>query len=150
MTAENSITFAQYITLAITILGWGITMFIAWVVLRKNARNSWAGDLKKALTELEESSLSFWMSPNDGGESLELNKLRRKVKEITTLALEIKDYGGRSYPKEAFILLRRAVTTEKYHQDNSDSLQRNLPHTDDRIMEIFNTCADLRAMYKRE
>ncbi|CZU57140.1 MULTISPECIES: hypothetical protein [Enterobacteriaceae] len=150
MTAENGISCAQYITWSITVVGWGITMFVAWVVLRKNARNTWAGDLKKALTELEDSALIFWMSANDDSELLELKKLRRKVKEITTLALEIKDYGGPNYPKHLFIQLRRSVTTEKYHQDNVDFLQRELPHSDNRITEIFNTCADLRTLYKRD
>ena len=150
MAAENGISFAQYITWCITIGGWGITMFVAWVVLRKNARNTWAGDLKKALTELEDAALTFWMSSNSEGELLELKKLRRKVKEITTLASEVKDYGGPEYPIDLFIQLRRSVTTEKYHQDNVDLLIRSLADSDDRVTEIFNTCADLRALYRRD
>ncbi|PJD87412.1 hypothetical protein B9Q35_11500 [Enterobacter hormaechei] len=150
MAAENGISVAQYITWGITIGGWGITMLVAWVVLRKNARNTWAGDLKKALTELEDAALEFWMSENGDGELLELKKLRRKVKEITTLASEVKDYGGPSYPSDLFIQLRRSVTTEKYHQDNVDLLVRKLNASDERVTEIFNTCADLRALYKRD
>lgn len=150
MAAENGIPFAQYVTWSITIGGWGITMFVAWVVLRKNARNTWAGDLKKALTELEDAALTFWMSANSDSELLELKKLRRKIKEITTLALEVKDYGGPKYPIELFIQLRRSVTTEKYHQDNVDLLVRKLVPTDERVIDIFNACADLRALYKRD
>lgn len=150
MAAENGIPCAQFITWAITVVGWVITMGVAWAVLRKNARNTWAGDLKKALTELEEAALIFWMSTNDDKEALELNKLRRKVKEITTLAVEINDYGGLNYPKESFIQLRRTVTTEKYHQDKIDVLLRGLAPTDQRITDIFNSCADLRALYKRD
>jgi hypothetical protein len=64
--------------------------------------------------------------------------------------MEIKDYGGPNYPKDKFIQLRRSVTTEKYHQDQSDVLDRKLLPNDNRITEISDVCSDLRALYKRD
>ena len=147
---EEPISCAQYITWAIAIAGWLITLFVAWAVLRKNARNSWIGDIKKALIELEDESVTFWMGVNSNVDLLELKKLRRKLKEITALAMEIKEYGGPDYQKHLFLQLRRSVTTEKYHQDKIDSLERNLPESNDRIINISDICSDLRAHYKRK
>lgn len=150
MNDEQAISCAQYITWAMAIVGWIITMAVAWAVLRKNARNTWTGDIKKVLIELEDESVSFWMGDNSDMDLLDLKKLRRKIKEITALAMEIKDYGGPNYPKDKFIQLRRSVTTEKYHQDQSDVLDRKLLPNDNRITEISDVCSDLRALYKRD
>lgn len=148
--AEEHITFSQYITWSLAIIGWLITLFVAWIVLRKNARNAWIGDIKKALIELEDESITFWMGPNSDTDLLELKKLRRKIKEITALAMEIKEYGGPDYPKHLYLQLRQSVTTEKYHQDNIDMLKRELSSSDDRINSISDICSDLRVHYKRE
>lgn len=149
---ENGQNFsdAQIITWIMSVIGWIITMVVAWAVLRKNARNTWTGELRKALVELEDDAISFWMGNNNEMDLLELKKIRRKVKEITSLAREIKDYGGLDYPGDSFIHLRRSVTTEKYHQDNKDVLLRNLAAKDNRIIDINNACDHLRSMYKRD
>ncbi|MFQ2188976.1 hypothetical protein [Aeromonas jandaei] len=148
--AEEHITLSQYITWFMAIIGWLITLIVARLVLRKNARNSWIGDIKKSLIELEDESIIFWMGPNSNTDLLELKKLRRKIKEITALAMEIKEYGGPDYPKHLYLQLRQSVTTEKYHQDNLDMLKRNLPSDDDRINTISDICSDLRVHYRRE
>lgn len=80
---EEHIPCAQYITWAIAIAGWLITLLVAWAVLRKNARNSWIGDIKKALIELEDESVTFWMGVNSNVDLLELKKLRRKIKDYS-------------------------------------------------------------------
>lgn len=148
--SETVIPGTQLVTWGLVVVGWLVTIVIAWLVLRKNARNSWIGDIKKLIVSIEDSSIDFWMSENDDRESIKLQKLRREVKEITTLAMEIKNYGGPKYPTELFKQLRRVVTTEKYHQDNHDKLERKLSKDDLRIFEITEVCADLRAHFTRK
>lgn len=140
-------TKQQYITWILVIVGWGITCGLAWVVLRKNARNSWIGDIKKMLINLEDNSIDFWMSDNEEKESLELKKLGREIKEITTLAQEIQAYGGQKYSNELFKKLRQAVTTEMY---DNDKLSRNLNVLNNRITSISDACSQLRNLYSRK
>lgn len=149
MAVDNGIPGTQYLTWGLVVGSWIVTIVVARFVLRKNARNTWIADIKKALTELEDDAIKFWMGENDENEVLDLNKLRRKIKDITTLAMEIRSYGGAEYPNQLFIHLRRQVTTEKYHSDDKDSLKRKLPADDMRIGEISEVCSDLRNVYKR-
>ncbi|MCD9735960.1 hypothetical protein LVR06_25395 [Klebsiella pneumoniae] len=88
MDSGQSFSDAQIITWIMSVIGWAITMGVAWAVLRKNARNTWTGELRKALVELEDDAINFWMGDNDEKDVLELKKIRRKVKEITSLARE--------------------------------------------------------------
>lgn len=147
-TPEVVVQFPQYITWGLVVAGWCVTILVAWLVLRKNARNSWVGDIKKLIISIEDSSIDFWTTANTVNEALELRKLRREVKDITTLAMEIKSYGGACYPSELFKQLRRAVTVENYIKD-SNKLERQLPVDDYRINEISEVCADLRNHYTR-
>ncbi|MGC0904190.1 hypothetical protein WKH25_07425 [Pantoea agglomerans] len=149
MAVDNGIPGTQYLTWGLVVGSWIVTIVVARFVLRKNARNTWIADIKKALTELEDDAIKFWMGENDENEVLDLNKLRRKIKDITTLAMEIRSYGGAEYPNQLFIHLRRQVTTEKYHPDDKDSLKRKLPADDMRISEISEACSDLRNTYRR-
>ncbi|MEG2955016.1 MAG: hypothetical protein RR850_17480, partial [Hafnia sp.] len=110
-------------------------------------RNSWIGDIKKMLINLEDNSIDFWMSDNEEKESLELKKLGREIKEITTLAQEIQAYGGQKYSNELFKKLRQAVTTEMY---DNDKLSRNLNVLNNRITNISDACSQLRNLYSRK
>lgn len=148
MADEAGVPYTQYITWFLVIFGWVIAGLVARYVLRKNARNSWIGDVKKALAELEDNAIDFWMGKNDENETIQLRKLTRKVKEITTLANEIQVYGGQLYPTLEFIRLRQAVTTEDY-LDNL-KLVRSLPADDPRIYKISSACAALSLIYIRK
>jgi len=143
----STITTQQYITWFLVVLGWVVTCILAWVILRKNARNSWIGDIKKMLISLEDNSIEFWMSDNEEKESIELKKLGREIKEITTLAQEIQVYGGQRYSNDLFKKLRQAVTTEIY---DNDKLKRNLKVLDNRINNISDACSQLRNLYSRK
>jgi hypothetical protein len=149
MNGEAGISNSQYITWFLAVAGWFFAGVVARYVLRKNARNSWIGDVKKALSELEDSAVDFWMGENNDNESIQLNKLKRKVKEITTLAGEIQTYGGQIYPLEQFIKLRQAVTKENYIDEVDFKLVRSLPASDERIFLISSACADLFLIYVR-
>ncbi|SFJ86918.1 hypothetical protein SAMN05518863_103161 [Candidatus Pantoea symbiotica] len=150
MATDNGITDAQWITWALNVTGWLVAGLVARFVLRKNARNSWIGDVKKALGELEDNAIEFWMGKNEDNEIIHLNKLKRKIKEITTLASEIQVYGGREYPLGEFAILRKAITTEFYHDEKDLKLIRELPANDNRIFQISSVCADLSIIYRRK
>lgn len=146
---ETGVAIPQIVTWGLVVVGWCVTIGVAWCVLRKNARNSWVGDIKKLIVAIEDNSIDFWTGDNDLNELLELRKLRREIKEITTLAQEIQSYGGAKYPSDLFKQLRRAVTTEHYQQANNLLLERKLSADDYRINEISEVCADLRSHFTR-
>lgn len=137
----------QCVTWLLVVLGWLVTCGLAWYVLRKNARNSWIGDIKKMLLALEDNAIAFWMGDNEEKESLDLKRLGREIKEITTLAQEIQAYGGKDYPNELFKKLRQAVTTEVY---KNNLLERNLNVLNDKIYDISDACSQLRNLYSRK
>lgn len=150
MGANNEIPYTQYLTWGLVVLGWFVTILVARFVLRKNARNSWIGELKKAVCELEDESIEFWMGDNEDSETIRLNKIKRRVKDITTLASEIRDYGGPSYPRDEMSRLRTAVTTEYYHDEVDYKLIRNLEPTNKRIINISLICGELTLLYMRK
>ncbi|BCU49149.1 Uncharacterised protein [Citrobacter amalonaticus] len=144
----NGTTPQQWLTWMLVILGWVVSVFAGWRFLLRNARNSWIGDIKKAISTLEDDAIDFWMGENNKNEILELGKLTRSIKDITQLAKEIEKYKGQKYNNANFISLRRAITTEAYNDDKT--LQRKLSVGDFRIKEIQEECANLKNYYTRK
>jgi len=138
----------QWFTWALVIFGWIVSVFAGWRFLLRNARNSWIGDIKKAISTLEDDAITFWMAENNNNEILELGKLTRSIKDITQLAKEIEKYKGQKYNNGKIISLRRAITTEVYNEDKK--LQRKLFAGDFRIGEIQEECASLKSYYTRK
>ncbi|HEI6722193.1 hypothetical protein [Yersinia proxima] len=142
----SNTTAQQYSTWVLVLFGWVVSIIVARYVLRKNAKNTWIGDIKKTITSLEDGAITFWMGKNSTSEAIELSKLGRDVKDITTLAREIQSYGGCKYDNTLFISLRRVVTEDI---SKNGVLCRELTHNDFRIQEISRVCASLKSKYVR-
>ncbi|EKO3839120.1 hypothetical protein LZS99_13890 [Vibrio fluvialis] len=143
---------SQYITWALVFIGWAITIVIAIVQWKKNktvvqeaSHNEWVREFREKLADLEDEALRFWMMPSEeSDDSRTMNKLTRGVKELTTIASEIKKVGGVDYQSELFKELRRAVTNDKEME------ARPLDNKHYRVLSIKTTSTSLRQKYKRK
>lgn len=140
-------TWQQYSTWGLVVIGWIVSVLVARSVLRKNARNTWIGEIKKMISTLEDSTVKFWMETNTPNEAIDLVKFGRDIKDITTLATEIRKYGGCKYNSEVFMNLRRAITSDT---SANGQIIRNLPYSDFRIQTIIMECAKLKDLYIRK
>ncbi len=143
---DVEISVVQLITWIIAISSVLASFLIGRYFLRKNSRNTWIGSINDLIDELEEASINFWMSKNGSDDIKEHGYLVAKIKKITTLARDIKKYGGCRYPQDIFIRLRQSVTHEDYY---NNCLKKNESYTSYRNVAIKSVCDELRKIYVR-
>lgn len=143
---------SQYMTWALVLFGWVLTILIAVVQHKKNCKaskeanyNEWVREFREKLESLEHEALSFWTTnTQDLSDAITISKLSRNVKEITTIARDIKNVGSVEYPNTLFKNLRQAVTNDNELND------RPLPDTHYRVIAIKTACSSLRRTYRRK
>jgi hypothetical protein len=144
---------SQYVTWFLVFVGWAITVVIAYTQYKKSSKNSksashneWVREFREKLEALEDEALLFWTTSNEQNsiDAIVVAKLTRNVKELTTIAKDIKDVGGKEYQSTLFKELRQSITK------NAESSSRPLPSTDYRVQTIRRTCSELRRSYRRK
>lgn len=140
---ENS----QYITWALVLIGWLIAIFVAWRVAawqesknKKREKLSLSREIISSLSDLEDRSIAFWLSPPTLAPEVELYKLARDLKTITAMSMTMREYGI-TYPSSHFITLRKAVTLY------DGTLISELP-SGFRIRTIRDCCSAIRKSYQ--
>lgn len=140
---ENS----QYITWALVLIGWFVAMFVACCVAawqesknKKREKLSLSREIISSLSDLEDRSIEFWLSPPTLAPEVELYKLARDLKTITAMSMAMKEYGM-NYPSSNFITLRKAVTLY------DGALISELP-SGFRIRTIRDCCSAIRKAYQ--
>ena len=144
----------QYVTWFLVFLGWVVTIVIAYVQYKKGAKaskevshNEWVREFREKLESLEDEALIFWTTNGnnqDLSNTIVVTKLTRNVKELTTIARDIKIVGGADYKSSSFKELRQSITNDK----ELDS--RPLPDSHYRVVAIRKACSDLRRHYRRK
>ncbi|WP_137297163.1 hypothetical protein [Psychromonas sp. SP041] len=143
---------SQYVTWVLVFLGWAITVVIAysqWRYGSKSSQNSchneWVREFREKLEILEDDALLFWTTTNQSlSSTIMLTKLTRGVKELTTIANDIKKVGGGEYQSSSFKELRQSITNDK------ELDARPIADTHYRIVAIRTACSDLRRYYRRK
>ncbi|ELA9876948.1 hypothetical protein V4F55_004868 [Vibrio parahaemolyticus] len=142
----------QYITWGLVFIGWFLTVVIAVVqhkksnkTLRESSHNEWVREFREKLEKLEDEALRFWTTETQElSDTITLTKLTRNVKEITTIARDIKNVGGVNYPQTLFKELRQSVTNDQ------ELGSRPLADTHYRVVAIKTACSNLRRAYRRK
>ncbi|MBE2167357.1 MULTISPECIES: hypothetical protein [unclassified Cobetia] len=143
---------SQYVTWFLVFVGWVITALIAYLQFKKSdessnsiSHNEWVREFREKLEVLEDNALIFWTNKAKAEDDLiTLEKLIRSIKEITTIAGDIEKVGGVEYPKETFMELRRAITSDTELED------RPLPTHHSRPESIVRYSKSLRRLYRRK
>ncbi len=142
----------QYITWGLVFIGWFLTVIIAVIqhkkgnkTLKESSHNEWVRELREKLEKLEDEALRFWTTDyQELSDTITITKLTRNVKEITTIARDIKNVGGASYPQTLFKELRQSITNDQ------ELSSRPLPDTHFRVVAIKTACSNLRRAYRRK
>ncbi|CSC35082.1 Uncharacterised protein [Vibrio cholerae] len=142
----------QYITWGLVFIGWFLTVVIAVVqhkkgnkTLRESSHNEWVREFREKLEKLEDEALRFWTTDTQElSDTITITKLTRNVKEITTIARDIKNVGGVNYPQTLFKELRQSVTNDQ------ELSSRPLSDTHFRVVAIKTACSNLRRAYRRK
>lgn len=142
----------QYVTWGLVFLGWLITIIIACVQQKKSSKtskesshNEWVREFREKLEVLEDEALLFWTTDKQElSSNIVITKLTRNVKELTTIARDIKKVGGVEYPQSLFKDLRQSVTND------TEIDTRPLSDSHYRVVAIRKVCSDLRRTYRRK
>ncbi|EGR1040971.1 hypothetical protein [Vibrio cholerae] len=141
----------QYFTWILVFIGWIIAGFIAYWQLKrseksnkKNTHNDWVKDFKEKSSSIENESLKFWLKKTTPQEDLlYFTMAQRELKELTTIAMDIKKLSGIEYPQRLFINLRRDLTNDR--ELSSKPLETN----HQKIQSIIDSFAKLRNIYTK-
>lgn len=136
---ENS----QYITWTLVFVGWAVTISVAaWQEMKNKARDkiTLSRDIVNRISELEDRSIAFWLSPPSVAAEIELYKLTRDLKTITTIGMKIAE-NEVTYPKDDFVALRKAISL--YDR----TIIAESP-TGFRVATIRDCCSTIRKIYQ--
>ncbi|MBP4042217.1 hypothetical protein J9885_13285 [Aeromonas sp. SrichE-2G] len=149
----------QYITWLLVLIGWVVAGCVAFIIAkwqeskniaREHAENtrrnlekifSLKRDLTSRITQLEDESIDFWLSPPSIYQK-DIDKFSRDIKIITGIAREIDGLLSHTYPSLSFRHLRRAITL---YSDTTVSPESYQGH---RIQTIRDECIRIRNHYQ--
>ena len=142
----------QYFTWILVVVGWLIAAFIAYLQYKKHKdannraqHNEWVKELKDKLTSLEDLALNFWfISSSEEQNHMYFISATREIKEITTIAQDLKSFSNITYPGAFFSILRKELTNDKC------IAEKPLKTNHIKFKKINDALVELRKIYSRK